>query len=230
MSLNANISEYFTKANSLLTSIDGYLQNIWYYFYPPEWNGTLSYSWKNFWSSFEFSSFSEVLKDTLLEVQKEIDNSVNPLSEDNKDNYNSAVDNLKNNTFVGSAYDVIKVFPDNLNSALTKDSRSVLTFSSSGVSNSYFTLPAHSYSIDFGWYKPYKAYADVVISAFIYLGFAFAFFKRLPEIIQGAGVVYAQGQEFKESMDFISEYNLDEAFSEPSESYSVYYGAKWEEV
>ena len=155
--------------------------------------------WFNFWSSFRGKSFDVVLKEVLLDVQKEIDNQVNPISDDNKENYAVAVDNLKNTTFVGSAYDVIETFPKKLNEALNADSRSVLQFTTAGTKNSYFSLPARTYSIDFSWYKPFKPTADVVISAFIYLGFAIAFFRRLPEIIQGAGVAYTGSVNFSES-------------------------------
>lgn len=168
-------------------------------YFPPSPNFVQTTQWYHFWDTFREKSFDTVLKDTLLEVQKEIDNQVNPLSDDNKESYTAAVDNLKKTTFVGSAYDVVETFPKKLNEALNADSRSVLQFTTAGSKNSYFSLPARTYSIDFSWYKPFKPTADVVISAFIYLGFAIAFFKRLPEIIQGAGVAYSGYSNFNEN-------------------------------
>lgn len=168
-------------------------------YFPPSPQFLQSSQWYHFWDTFREKSFDVVLKDILLEVQKEIDNQVNPLSDDNKESYIAAVDNLKKTTFVGSAYDVVETFPKKLNEALNADSRSVLQFTTAGTKNSYFSLPARTYSIDFSWYKPFKPTADVVISAFIYLGFAIAFFKRLPEIIQGAGVVYTGDVNFNET-------------------------------
>lgn len=188
-------------------TIRGFIDTLSSYYYKNYFSNTPSgtiinsipQGWESFWSTFEKKSFSDVLKDTLLEVQKEIDNQVNPLSDDNKESYTVAVDNLKKTTFVGSAYDVVETFPKKLNDALNADSRSVLQFTTAGTKNSYFSLPARTYSIDFSWYKPFKPTADVVISAFIYLGFAIAFFKRLPEIIQGAGVATVGFSDFYET-------------------------------
>lgn len=41
--------------------------------------------------------------------------------------------------------------------------------------------------IDFSWYDDYKEFGDTVICMFCYLGFLWNIFKRLPDIIQGAG-------------------------------------------
>lgn len=181
---------YFSNMQRYLSGIADDVHTIVSDYFPPSPNFIQSTQWFHFWDTFREKSFDVVLKDVLLDVQKEIDNQVNPLSDDNKESYTAAVDNLKKTTFVGSAYDVVETFPKKLNEALNADSRSVLQFTTAGTKNSYFNLPARTYSIDFSWYKPFKPTADVVISAFIYLGFAIAFFKRLPEIIQGAGVVY----------------------------------------
>lgn len=200
-------TKYISPMYKDIHTIRGFIDTLSSYYYKNYFSNTSSgtiinsipQGWESFWSTFEKKSFSEVLKETLLEVQKEIDNQVNPLSDDNKESYTAAVDNLKKTTFVGSAYDVVETFPKKLNEAFNADSRSVLQFTTAGTKNSYFSLPARTYSIDFSWYKPFKPTADVVISAFIYLGFAIAFFKRLPEIIQGAGVVYTGQVNFNES-------------------------------
>ena len=41
--------------------------------------------------------------------------------------------------------------------------------------------------IDFSWYDDYREFGDNVICMFCYLGFLWNIFKRLPDIIQGAG-------------------------------------------
>lgn len=41
--------------------------------------------------------------------------------------------------------------------------------------------------IDFSWYDNYREFGDTVICMFCYLGFIWNIFKRLPDIIQGAG-------------------------------------------
>lgn len=125
---------------------------------------------------------------------------INPVSENNKESFDAAMTNFNENTFIGSANEIMTTFPGELTSALTKDSSPVLQFKTASVSNSYFSLPARTFSIDFSWYAPFKATADTVISAFIYIGFIIAFIKRLPEIMHGAGIVtdsYADFQDVK---------------------------------
>lgn len=41
--------------------------------------------------------------------------------------------------------------------------------------------------IDFSWYDNYREFGDTVICMFCYLGFIWNIFKRLPDIVQGAG-------------------------------------------
>lgn len=41
--------------------------------------------------------------------------------------------------------------------------------------------------VDFGWYDDYREFGDNVICMFCYLSFLWNIFKRLPDIIQGAG-------------------------------------------
>ena len=144
-------------------------------------------------------NIKQTLKDVLLDVYKTIDNYTNPQSEDNKEAFEAALTNVKDNTFIGSAYTIADTVPNDIKNALTTDSSPVLTFKTAGVSNSYFSLPAKSYSIDFSWYAPFKGIGDTVISCFMYLGFLIALWKRLPEIIHGAGVTFVGGAEFHEN-------------------------------
>ncbi len=41
--------------------------------------------------------------------------------------------------------------------------------------------------LDLSWYEPYREYGDTVICIFVYLGFLWRIFIRLPDIIKGAG-------------------------------------------
>ena len=41
--------------------------------------------------------------------------------------------------------------------------------------------------IDLNWYKPYKQYGDVVLTALFYIFYLWRLFSRLPSIISGAG-------------------------------------------
>jgi hypothetical protein len=135
----------------------------------------------------------------LLDVYKTIDNTINPRSEDNAEAFDAALTNVKDNTFIGSAYEVVDTVPNDIKNSLITDSSPVLTFTSAGVKGKYYSLPAKSYSIDFSWYAPFKSVGDTVVSCFMYLGFLVALWKRLPEIIHGAGVTFVGGVEFHEN-------------------------------
>ena len=41
--------------------------------------------------------------------------------------------------------------------------------------------------IDFSWYKPFKAYGDLVITGFVYAMYLWRLFIKLPGIISGSG-------------------------------------------
>lgn len=196
-----NVNTQLTKLYNTLWSINDKLSDLNLFYYPTDDINT-DYSlptreaWLSFWSTFSTKKFDEVL----IDVHNKIEDEVNPLSENNSVAYEGAITNIKENTFIGSANEIATTFPEELKAALNKDSSPVLQFTTSGVSNSYFSLPAKKYSIDFSWYAPFKGTVDNVISAFMYLGFLIAFWKRLPEIINGAGVAtvsYADFQDVK---------------------------------
>ena len=199
------IRQYFDSFDVYLMQIRDVLTKISQWYYPDplsSYSGVsqqdvydIKAGWHSFWSTFRYKKFDEVL----LEVNQQIEDKVNPLSENNSVAFEGAITNIKDNTFIGSANEMVTAFPEELKGALNKDSSPVLQFTTAGVSNSYFSLPAKKYSIDFSWYAPFKGTADTVISAFMYLGFLIAFWKRLPEIIHGAGVMYVGQAEFHES-------------------------------
>ena len=199
------IKQYFESANLYLMQIRDVLNKISKWYYPDPFTAygdvpqqdvaDIKAGWHSFWSTFRYKKFDDVL----LEVNQKIEDKVNPLSENNSAAFEGAITNIKDNTFIGSANEMVTTFPEELKGALNKDSSPVLQFTTAGVSNSYFSLPAKKHSIDFSWYAPFKGTADTVISAFMYLGFLIAFWKRLPEIIHGAGVMYVGQAEFHES-------------------------------
>lgn len=86
-------------------------------------------------------------------------------------------------------------------------------------------MPAKTYSIDFSWWAPFKGTADTLISAFMYLGFLIIFFKRLPEIIHGAGIARDSYNDFQEARDF----NYNEDLNDPRETYYFYNNGQWRE-
>ena len=68
---------------------------------------------------------------------------------------------------------------------------------SAGSTVPSFTLPGAntqhihfgSTTISLGWYSQYKSTGDTIISAFIIITFVWNLFKRLPDIISGAGMI-----------------------------------------
>lgn len=197
--LNDTVMKYF---DIFLSSISNFQKALASYF---GFDLTLDINGYNTDPSKAFSfSIKKTFKEVLLDVYKTIDNTINPRSEDNAEAFDAALTNVKDNTFIGSAFTIADTVPNDIKNALTTDSSPVLTFKTAGVSNSYFSIPAKSYSLDFSWYAPYKGVGDTVISCFMYLGFMYlgflvAFWKRLPEIIHGAGVTFVAGAEFHEN-------------------------------
>lgn len=53
----------------------------------------------------------------------------------------------------------------------------------------YFAYGRAAVVIDFAWYARYKPYVDTIISCFVWVGFLWHLFQRLPEIIRGGGMV-----------------------------------------
>lgn len=184
-------------SNIFLSSISNFQKALASYF---GFDLTLDINGYNTDPSKAFSfSIKETFKEVLLDVYKTIDNTINPRSEDNAEAFDAALTNVKDNTFIGSAYTIADTVPNDIKNALTTDSSPVLTFKTAGVSNSYYSIPAKSYSVDFSWYAPFKGVGDTVVSCFMYLGFLVALWKRLPEIIHGAGVTFVGGVEFHEN-------------------------------
>lgn len=145
--------------------------------------------WESFWSSFKDKSFGDVLKDTLLEVQKEIDNQVNPLSDDNKEQFNANIDKLKSETAYGSALELkdgVQTFYNNFASASPTATLDVKLLPGSFYGAS---IPSKTITIDFSWFAPYRDTTLSLWRFFLWVAYLFIIFKRFPDIISGAGMV-----------------------------------------
>lgn len=203
--LNDTVMKY---SDIFLSSISNFQKALASYF---GFDLTLDINGYNTDPSKAFSfSIKETFKEVLLDVYKTIDNTINPRSQDNAEAFDAALTNVKDNTFIGSAFTIADTVPNCIKNALTTDSSPVLTFKTAGVSNSYYSIPAKSYSVDFSWYAPYKGVGDTVVSCFMYLGFLYAFFKRLPEILHGSGILYVGSVDFNENNleDYFKNENL----------------------
>lgn len=145
--------------------------------------------WESFWSSFREKSFVTVLKDTLLEVQKEIDNQVNPLSDDNKEQFNANIDKLKSDTAYGSALELKDGVQSFYNNFASANPTATLDVKLLPVSFYGASIPSKTITIDFSWFAPYRDTTLSLWRFFLWVGYLFIIFKRFPDIISGAGMV-----------------------------------------
>ena len=180
---------YFSNMQRYLSGIADDVHTIVSDYFPPSSHFVQSSQWFHFWDTFREKSFDVVLKDTLLEVQKEIDNQVNPLSDDNKEQFNANIDKLKSDTAYGSALELndgVQTFYNNFASASPTASLDVKLLPVSFYSAS---IPAKTITIDFSWFAPYR---DVTMSLwrfFLWVAYLFILFKRFPDIISGTGMI-----------------------------------------
>ena len=70
-------------------------------YFPPSPNFIQSTQWYHFWDTFREKSFDSVLKDTLLDVHQQIEDLTNPISENNKAEYNANIEKIKTDTVIG---------------------------------------------------------------------------------------------------------------------------------
>lgn len=156
-------------------------------YFPPaalegEINVDVYHGWHNFFEAFKDVS----LHDYIMNIHKEIENMTNPLSDDNKESFDAAVNNFKSNTIVGdleSVSDAGNSVINALGSAAPSAHFYVNTLSSEffGVS-----IPSYTIDIDFSWYGRYREQAHKIIGAFMWISWALLLYRRLPAIISGA--------------------------------------------
>ena len=54
--------------------------------------------------------------------------------------------------------------------------------------------------VDLNWYKPYKAYGDLILTGFIYVIYLWRLFVTLPSVISGAGGIVHDGLVIERTM------------------------------
>lgn len=199
-------SNFLTKIDSIdseLYGIYNYLGKlvdsfeIYFWWNPDNWNlseadnlvieeymSNAPKGWINFWNSFNNMS----LKDFIIDVHNDIENSVNPLSDDNKAEFNNVMSSINNDTFIGSFNQIKDDYLPKILDSL-KGQSATYTFKTASSSNKYFSIPAHTITLDMSWYLPYKHYGDMVLSGFMWLSFLWLLFKRFPSIINGDGMI-----------------------------------------
>lgn len=191
----STIEKYFENANTFLIQIRGILKNIEKIYYPnsgeiysdiPKENVyDIKLGWHSFWSTFRYKKFDEVL----LDVHQKIEDLANPLSENNKGEFDSNIEKLKSDTAVGSALELkdgMQNFYSNISGATPTASLNVnlLPVKFFGAS-----VPAKTIKIDFSWYAPYRDTALSLWRFFLWVSYIFLVFKRLPDILSGAGLI-----------------------------------------
>lgn len=189
------IRQYFDSANLYLMQIRDVLIKISQWYYPDplsSYSGVsqqdvydIKAGWRSFWSTFRYKKFDEVL----LEVHNKIQDEVNPLSDNNKDDFNANIDKLKSDTVYGSALELkdgMQNFYTNISGASPTASLNVnlLPVKFYGAS-----VPAKTIKIDFSWFAPYRDTALSLWRFFLWVGYIFLVFKRFPDILSGAGLI-----------------------------------------
>jgi len=105
----------------------------------------------------------------------------NGLNEDFDSTINNSVDNVTSrfdfhNAIVKNVEDMAEVITD---------TTSAPVFYVTVGENKYFSGKVKV--VDLSWYDPYREYGDTVICVFVYFGFLWNIFMKLPDIISGAG-------------------------------------------
>lgn len=170
-------------------------------YFPPSPNFVQTTQWYHFWDTFREKSFDTVLKDTLLDVHNQIENLTNPISENNKAEYDANIEKIKTDTVIGSAYDVkdgVSTLYDNVANA---NATAVISVKTLPVSFFGMSLPAHTINIDFSWFAPYRDFTLSLWRFIIWVGYIYLLFKRLPDIINGAGMVSEGKADFDTNLE-----------------------------
>lgn len=147
--------------------------------------GELYNGWQSFFKSFKDMSFQNVL----IDIHTQIEDSVNPVSENNKPQFDALVNSFKSDTAVGSMItlkDSTKTMFDSVTSAEPKASINVNTFD---VNFCGMKIPSYTIKIDFSWYERIRKEALYLWRFFLWSSYLFILWKRIPDIINGAGVI-----------------------------------------
>lgn len=159
--------------------------------------GDLYNGWQSFFKSFNGMTFQDVL----IDVHSQIEDSVNPVSENNKPQFDALVNSFKSDTAVGSMItlkDSTKTMFDNVTSAEPKASINVNTFD---VNFCGMKIPSYTIKIDFSWYERIRKQALYLWRFFLWSSYLFILWKRIPDIINGAGVITDLGNPADSAID-----------------------------
>ena len=170
---------------------------------------------------------------TLLEVQEEINNQINPRSDANIDEFNANMETLKTDTIYGSAVDIKDGVNTFVSNVANSKSSAQITVNLLPVKCFGASIPAAAIVIDFSWLAPYR---DTILSLwrfFFWASYFWLLFKRLPDILHGAGLItdmanYGNMTDGAEAVSFTTtiDTNTGEVSSRETHSYTDTYGNK----
>lgn len=158
-------------------------------YFPPSPQFLQSSQWYHFWDTFREKSFDTVLKDTLLDVHNQIEDLTNPMSDNNKADYVANIEKIKSDTVIGSAYEVKDGINNLYNNVSNANPTAVISVNTLPVEFYGISLPSQSIKIDFSWFAPYRDFTLSLWRFLLWAGYIFLLFKRIPDIINGAGMI-----------------------------------------
>lgn len=186
-SIQTLLSEFKTS----FVSFTSYFQNTFDKFisgYYPPWDSEFpeEIAIYNGWFNF-FSAFGDVtLHDYIMNIVDEIERQTNPVSDDNKDNFEAALLRFQTTTIVSDFNKVSDAGNSVLEALQSASPTSHLYFTTLPATFFGVSIPAYSIDLDFSWYGRYREQAHNVLSAFMWISWLFLIWRRIPAIISGA--------------------------------------------
>lgn len=219
--------------DSITTAINNLKSSFEYYYMKNTHGAQMRLGFMNFWKSFQKFSFQDVLKNTLLEVQEEINNQINPRSDANIDEFNANMETLKTDTIYGSAVEIKDGVNTFVSNVANSKSSAQITVNLLPVKCFGASIPAAAIVIDFSWLAPYRETILSLWRFFFWASYFWLLFKRLPDILHGAGLItdmanYGNMTDGAEAVSFTTTIDTDtgEVSSRETHSYTDTYGNK----
>ena len=100
--------------------------------------------------------------------------------------------------WIGNLYNAFKT---NLTSLNPDSEPPVIYIDFTKSESSKYVPVGKQLAIDFSWYAKYKPAGDKIVSAFMWIGYLWFTFKRLPDIISGGGAVTVGELRYEDAME-----------------------------
>ena len=139
-----------------------------------------------------FDYFPTMLDTVIMECWEKIDNQINPTSEDNQEAFDESLNNLYDNTFVGSVKDLSDSGTQLATSISNTSPNSHIYVNTIAVRFFGINIPAKQIDIDMSWYSAYRVQVFSILRAFIYIGYLILVIRNAPSILGSASPLMAQ--------------------------------------